>query len=165
MTMTYTTTKTNSFTLSNAKYVASKLAADLRRMQLLYGEPSDGDIDKYADEVAILLHGGYFERVRYGFRRDGKWLVVLEYEAKADGTLGDDRAGGLPRTAVDVSGASWYSFLTYTAAFSNLSAAAKQALNLPISRTNGEEPVLPPNVGSTRAYSVNGIGLSRRVLQ
>lgn len=37
------------------------LAADLRRMQLTYGKPSDARIDEYAEEVAILLHGGYLK--------------------------------------------------------------------------------------------------------
>jgi hypothetical protein len=46
MSSSYTTTDTESFTLVHARYIASKVATDLKRFQRFYGSPSDAWIDK-----------------------------------------------------------------------------------------------------------------------
>ena len=40
----YTVSQTNTFTVTHARHMAAKVAADLKRMQRLYGQPSDIDI-------------------------------------------------------------------------------------------------------------------------
>ncbi|MGW0103558.1 HORMA-1 domain-containing protein, partial [Nocardia sp. NPDC003354] len=41
MTVSYSHSASNTFSLSSARYVASKVATDLRQMQRYYGRPSD----------------------------------------------------------------------------------------------------------------------------
>ena len=52
--MTYSYTTTSTFTRTHAIYLASKVAADLRQMQLFYGRPSNENIEAYIEELAIL---------------------------------------------------------------------------------------------------------------
>ena len=70
MSNTFTTTET--FTVTHARHLASKVATDLKRIQRFYGEPSDKWINDYEDELVTLLKGGYVETVTYGFQRGGE---------------------------------------------------------------------------------------------
>ncbi len=163
MTNTYTTSTT--FTRTHAAYIASKVAADLRQMQRFYGKPSDTEIANYVTELVELLAGGYLASVDYGFRVNNKWVVALSYAAYGNSIISaDDRSGHIP-VGVDISGASWGSYLRKNAAFDNLSPADQQRVEaaLPIKRSNTEEP--QPGNGlwtSDRAYSSNGTALQRR---
>ncbi len=56
--MTYTTTTTRTFTRTSALYIASKVAADLRRLRSYYGRPSEEIIQHYVEEIITLLAGG-----------------------------------------------------------------------------------------------------------
>ena len=80
MTQTYTTSET--FTLTHAKYLASKVAADLLQMQMFYSSPSNEKINQYISELTTLLVHGYLESVDYGFRKDGKWVIQTSYSVK-----------------------------------------------------------------------------------
>ena len=71
---TYTTSTTASFTMTHAKYLSSKVAADLKRMQRFYGSPSDAWIADYEAELASLLKHGYLASVTYGYKRDGNFI-------------------------------------------------------------------------------------------
>ena len=74
--------------------MAAKVATDLKRMQRLYGSPSDADIASYETEVIDLLKAGYLGTVTYGFRRDNDWIEpTLRYTAH-------DLAGGPPTTTI-----------------------------------------------------------------
>ena len=53
MSYSFTTTETNAFTITHANYLASKVAADLKRMQRFYGSPSNAMIEKYKKEIAF----------------------------------------------------------------------------------------------------------------
>jgi hypothetical protein len=55
MSTSYSITETASFTITHARYIASKVATDLKRFQRFYGAPSDDWIDKYETELALLL--------------------------------------------------------------------------------------------------------------
>ena len=68
-TYTYNTT----FTLTNAKYLAAKIATDLKRMQRFYGKPTDQQIEDYENEAISLLNDGYLDTITYGFKKDDKW--------------------------------------------------------------------------------------------
>ncbi len=163
MTNTYTASAT--FTRTHAAYIASKVAADLRQMQRFYGKPSDAEIAAYIEELVELLVGGYLASVDYGFRSNNKWVVALSYTAYGNSIIStDDRSGHVP-VGVDVSGASWGSYLRKNDAFNNLLTADQQRIeaNLPIKRSTTEEP--QPSNGiwtSDRAYSSNGTALQRR---
>lgn len=165
MTQTYTTTETWSRT--HARYVAGKVAADLRQMQQAYGRPSDTDIENYLQELTELLAGGYVKEVSYGFRRDGVWIAALKYTADMYGNLtADDRSGRIPRGA-DVTGATWYSFLSYSSAWSALTQTQRDAVerDLPFARSSGVEPVVRNGSWSPdKSYSAAGCGLRRATI-
>lgn len=164
--MTYSYTTTSTFTKTQAIYLASKVAADLRQMQLFYGKPSDGDIEKYIEELAILLVNRCLKMVEYGFRRGGDWVVVARYTMRTGGlSLTDDRPGRVPADA-NITGASWYSFLEYNDYWSELSESQRQQIRslLPFQRTPGTEPGIGPGGWITdRIYSKNSVSLERGV--
>jgi len=169
MTSTYTTSKT--FTITHARYVTSKVAADLRQLQLFYGDPSDDQIAAYAEEAALLLRDGYLERVDYGFRRHNpvtgsQWVLVLRYIAR-DGALADDHSGRVP-PGVNRSGATFWSYLTYTAPFFALSESERDRVKaaLPIQRAAGREAGFVNGTWSgDRTYSSADRGVARSVFR
>jgi Bacterial HORMA domain family 1 len=169
MSSTYTTTKT--FTITHARYVTSKVAADLRQLQLFYGRPDDEQIDAYAEEAALLLRDGYLERVDYGFRRQdsqhgAQWVLLLRYVAK-NGTLADDHSGRVP-PAIDISGTNFWSYLTYTAPFFALSDSERERVKaaLPIQRSAGREAGFVYGTWTgDRTYSSADQGVSRSVFK
>src|SRR4051794_14007222 len=67
--MSATTTKTATFNRSHAHYVATKVAADLRRMQHLYDWPTDKVIDDLIEEITEMLALDYLKTVEIGFER------------------------------------------------------------------------------------------------
>jgi len=170
MTTTYTTEYT--FTRTNAKYIASKVAGDLKLMQIFYGKPTDSQIDDYIEEVVVLLLGdgvhGYLESVDYGFRRNNSWVVAASYNADYSGDVSrDDRSGGIP-FGKDVTGAIWYSYLRKNSHFSNLPQNEKDRVLglIPIERSSAEEPQLGAGEWvSERTYSSGGVAMERRVFK
>lgn len=160
-----TTSSTTTFTRTNARYIASKIAADLRQMQLFYDEPSSSHIDDYVDEVVEYLAAGYLNSVEYGFRKDGNWVVSLRYEVRYDGTLTDGAPGGVDPHA-DTTGAHFHSFLSQNSAFSALSSAtqAEFKAKLPVDRTPGQEPGHVNGYWvSGNTYASGGVGAGRQM--
>ena len=68
MSYSYTLTETTAFTRTHAIHIAAKIATDLKRMQRLYGFPSDSEIHRYELEAVELLKEGYLGTVTYGFK-------------------------------------------------------------------------------------------------
>ncbi len=164
MTSSYSTSDT--FTRTHAVYLASKVAADLKQMQLFYGKPSDGNIEAYIEELVILLVNKALKMVEYGFKKGDSWVVVVRYTVRSDGTsVADDRSGRVPAGA-NVSGASWHSFLEYSGVWSSLGESERQRIrdSLPFQRTYGNEPNFGPGGWSfDKTYSRNGTSLERGV--
>lgn len=161
----YTVSHTNTFTVTHARHMAAKVAADLKRVQRLYGRPSDADIAIYETEVVELLKAGYLGTVTYGYKRDGQWIEpTLRYSAKdlagADG-YGDDP--GKVRPGKDVAGAVFSSFLTYTSAWSSLTSAQQEEFDksLPFQRSAGIEPSVNGYLVPDRTYTAGGKALDR----
>lgn len=169
MPTTFTTSKT--FTITHARYITSKVAADLRQLQLFYGSPSDERIVAFAEEAAILLRDGYLDRVDYGFKRTDTygndcWVVLLRYTAR-NGTLADDHAGRVP-AGVDIAGTRFSSFLAHSRKFMDLPPAeqARIEADLPISRTAANEAGFVAGTwGGQRTYSSSDQGLGRTVFR
>jgi hypothetical protein len=162
--MTTTFTYSDTFTRSNARYVASKVTSDLRLLQRFYGRPADAEIDAYTGELVELLLGGYIERVTYGFKRNAAWMVALRYEARMDGTLNADDRAGRVIPGIDITGASWSSYLVHSHTWDLLDAAeqARIEARLPVQRTGADEP--SSSNGSwvqDRSYSAGGSGVQR----
>jgi hypothetical protein len=166
--VSYTTTQTATFNRSHARYVATKVAADLRRMQHIYAWPTDKIIEDLVEEITEMLALDYLKTVEVGFERNGKRALSLKYESRRDGTLaGDDNAGGLPR-GVDVSGCERINYMTYTDKFTNLTAEQQLTVKrtLPYIRTAAPEPQDGSGYWTEdRTYSAAGGGTVRRVFK
>jgi hypothetical protein len=162
--MTTTHTFSETFTRSNARYVASKVAADLRLLQRFYGRPADIEIDAYTGELVELLLGGYVQRITYGFKRGSSWVVALRYQAHLDGTLNADDRAGRVIPGIDITGAGFYSYLVYPYTWTLLDSAERARIKarLPVQRTGADEP--SSNNGAwvqDRSYSAVGSGVRR----
>lgn len=157
-------TNTSTFTIANARHISAKVKTDLKLMQRAYGHPNDADIENYGEEVAQMLAKGYLGTVTYGYKRSTDWIVALRYTASSNGTLtADDRAGRIPR-GVDVSGSTFYSYLTYSTKKAGLSATEWDvfAATLPFSRKGAAEPGASGGSWTTgNTYSSSGSGVSR----
>lgn len=165
MTHSYTTTST--FTASDARRVAGKVAADLRQMQMAYRSPSDQEIENYLGELVTLLSDGYLDTVMYGFKKDGTWLpATLRYTALSLGTAGDGDRSGTVKRGVETAGANFTSYLTYSQKWWNLGedARARYKAGLPIQRVSGEEPKAPGGWIEDKSYISGGGGVRRAVL-
>ena len=164
MSYSFAVTESSTFTVTHARHMAAKVATDLVRMQRFYGSPSNAKIDAYETEVIALLKAGYLGKVWYGFKRDGSWIEpTINYTARDlyDGST-DDNPGKI-HLGADVSGASFYSFLTYSAAWDDLTASEQDAFkkSLPFYRGNATEPSVYGYLLPDRTYSSGGRALDR----
>src|SRR5262245_48840659 len=124
--------------------MAAKVATDLKRIQRLYGSPSDAEIADYEAEVIELLKGGHLRTVSYGFRRDGEWTEpMVRYTARdlAGSSANDDDPGRI-RAGANITGATFWSYLTYSDAWEQLTAAERDACRgrSPVKRSGAPEP-------------------------
>lgn len=161
----YTFTESTTFTTTHARHIAAKVATDLKRLQRFYNRPSDSSIADYETEMIAMLRAGYLETVSYGFMRDGEWIEpTLRYTAQelAGAALNDDDPGRI-RPGADISGASFYSFLTYSAAWAALTDDERATFEgtLPFQRTDGLEPGISGYLEHDRIYSAGGRALNR----
>lgn len=165
MTRTFTTSST--FTRTGAKYIASKVLADLRGMRDYYGEPSESQILDYYGELTELLVGGYIESVEYGFRKNGRRVVTLYYEVLSDGSLSDEKSGRVYARA-DISNSKWFSFLTHNGKWASLSPADRQQIEarIPVKRSPGKSPQDGNGYWmADKNYSSQGVGTQRRTFR
>lgn len=164
-----TISSSNTFTLTHAKHMAAKVATDLLRMQRFYGRPNPSDIDRHEAEVTALLKAGYLGTVTYGFKRGDDWIEPsIRYTARdLMGASATDDDPGKIRPGKDISGASFYSFLTYSAAWYQLTEDEKRSFEatLPFSRTVGTEPGISGYFSTDKTYSAGGHALDRTTLR
>jgi hypothetical protein len=169
MSYSFTATETTSFTITHARHMAAKVATDLKRMQRFYGLPSDTSIAHYETEVIELLRGGYLAAVCYGFQLDGRFIEpMLKYTARdlAGGTTNDDDPGRI-RPGANVTGATFYSYLTYNSKWFALSSSQQATIErgLPVQRSNADEPAANGYLAVDRTYSSGGRALERASLR
>jgi len=169
MSYSYSHSHTAPFTRTHARELASKVAADLRQMQVFYKKPTEKQIDDYVVELVELLVGGYLSSVDYGFHTGSGWAVALSYTVHSDGTLNtNDRAGRAP-VGANISGAYWYSYLRTNAKWDNLSQSEREKIraSIPIKRNGAAEPAV--GLGNVwvedKVYSSNGTSFTRRTLK
>lgn len=165
----YTISNTQTFTVTHAKYLASKVATDLKRMQRFYGYPSDANITNYENELAELLKKGYLSEVTYGFKLNDSWIEpCLRYNATDLSNMysADDDPGKILPGA-DIKGASFYSYLIKTAAYHNLSSEEKDSFEqtLPFQRTGASAPGVNGYMSTDKTYSSGGKSLNRSTLK
>lgn len=165
MTMSFTHTESQTFTITHAQHLASKMATDLKRIQRFYDDPSDRDIDDYEGELTALLKAGYLREVTYGFQRNGSWIEpTVKYNAlDLNGWDGVDDDPGKIRPRANVAGAVFTSFLTYSSAWSSLTEDQKTEFkrDLPLTRGYGDAPGVSGYLEQDRSYSAGGRALNR----
>ncbi len=149
----------------HARYLASKVATDLKKFQRFYGAPSDEWIEKYEKELAVLLKYNAVSTVVYGFKRNGKWTEAsVQYKVMPDGTLTTNDDPGKIRPNLDVAGASFTSFLTEKSVTADSTSAIAQ--EVPFQRTTGEAPPLETgHWENDLSYSAAGRGLGRATVR
>jgi len=169
MSSSFTITETTTFTLTHAKYMAAKVATDLKRIQRFYGSPTDIDIADYETEVTELLREGYLGTLTLGYRRSGLWIEpTLRYTARdLAGLDSNDDDPGRIRPGADVSGASFYNYLTYSSTWDKLTTGEKDAFKkrMPFYRTGATEPGLNGYLVDDLTYSSAGRALKRSSLK
>ncbi|MEH6505991.1 MAG: hypothetical protein V7786_06890 [Sulfitobacter litoralis] len=164
-----TISSSTTFTLTHAKHMAAKVATDLLRMQRFYGHPQTSEIDEHEAEVTALLRAGHLGEVTYGFKRDGNWIEpTIRYTARdlLGASTTDDDPGKI-RPGKNISGASFHSFLTYSATWNLLTEDEKSSFKatLPFSRTTGNEPGVSGYFASDKTYSAGGHALDRTTVR
>jgi len=169
MSSTFTASDTITFTLTHAKYMAAKLATDLKRIQRFYGSPTDARIAEYETETTELLKAGYLGTLTVGFRRADNWIEpTLRYTSRdLAGMAANDDDPGKIRPGADITGASFYSYLTYSAAWDRLSTAEQDAFKqrMPFQRAGANQPSLNGYLVDDRMYSAGGQALNRASLR
>jgi Bacterial HORMA domain family 1 len=167
--MTSTITETRTFTINHARYVASKIAADLDLLRAYHGKPPEQHVTDLAGEAALILAARYLKSVEYGFRRNGLTILALKYVARSDGTLTSDDRPGRVHAEANLDDARWYSFLEYNEAFLNLPQADRDRFEatLPIQRQGAPAPQagIDGYWEQTRTYSSNGEGVLRHMFR
>lgn len=124
-----TGTASESFTLTHAKYLASKVTTDMLRCQQLYYQPSSTDINNYGTELALLMRDGYVCEYEFGFQIGDRRLLSWHYTVRnSELNATNDRPGGLP-AGVTLAGASFFNQLTYSSKWSLLPETEKSASN------------------------------------
>jgi hypothetical protein len=166
MSTSYSVSGSVTFSRSHAGHIATRVSADLKRIQRFYEKPSDAWIDAYETELVELMVDGYLEEVTYGFQRNGMWIVpTLVYTARdLYGSTGTDNDPGRIRPRADVSGAGFTSFLTHNNAWMRLTQSQREAFQarLPFQRGSGSEPGVEGYLESDNTYSAGGRALDRR---
>jgi Bacterial HORMA domain family 1 len=168
MNNTYTNTGVQTFTITHAKYIASKVATDLKRMQRFYGSPTDEWIVTFESELIEFLKNGYLDTVTYGYKKDGNWIEpTLKYTAKdLAGMMSSDDDPGRIIPNANIETASFYSYLTYNISWVRLSSEEKDAFkkNLPLQRGGADEPGITGYLSNDKMYSSGGKGLERSIV-
>jgi hypothetical protein len=160
--MSFTTTTT--FTRTNARYLASKIAADLRQLRSFYRRPTEQTIADLYEELTEMLAGGYVATFEAGFCKSDRRVVTVRYTITAGGSSDDERAGGIYARG-DVSGASWFTFMSYSLAWWQLTETERRRIrdSVPIDRTPGSEPTDGDGYWEAgRSYESAGTSASRR---
>ncbi|MDR2011892.1 MAG: hypothetical protein LBQ20_02335 [Rhodanobacter sp.] len=161
----YTISETTTFTVTHARHMAAKVSADIKRMQRFYGVPSDTAITNYEIEVIELLKAGYLGTLTIGFKRNDQWIEpTLRYTARdLAGMAANDDDPGRVSPGRDVSGASFYNYLTYSATWDALSTSEQDAFKrrMPIYRTNATQPTVNGYLIDDKTYSAGGRALGR----
>lgn len=169
MSSSSTVTESGTFTVTHAKRIASKVAADLLRLQRFYINPTTAWIDAYEAELVELLAHDVLNDVVYGFQRNGKWTeAALKYVALPGGELTTDDDPGKIRANLDITGAHFTSFLTYNAKWHAMSATQQAAIRAGCTFQRGTATAPPLEVGNwvaDRNYSAGGRGLGRNSVQ
>lgn len=164
-----TRTATESFTLTHAKYLASKVTSDMWRCKQIYAQPSESEINNYGTELALMLRDGYVSIYEFGFQQEGQRILSWRYGVDASGNLSatDDRPGGVV-SGVDIRLATFFNQMTRSSAWSRLSEEerTKVETGLPFKRVTKDGPQDGRGYWQEdRSYAANGVSLARKTFR
>lgn len=168
MSFTMTRTASESFTLTHAKYLASKVTTDMLRCQQNYGRPANAEINNYGTELALLLRDGYVAEYEFGFLEDNERLLTWNYVVDSSGlSTTDDRPGRII-SGFAVAHASWFNRLVFSSAWFALTPAERERISngLPFQRAMKDGP--KDGLGywiNDLSYSASGVSLGRRTFR
>lgn len=164
MTYSYTASATESFTLTHARELASRVIADMCLCSRYYGKPAADQLDSYREELVQFLKNGYLESYEFGFKKNDERVVSYRYRVNACGDLEGGSPGGIYSRA-DITGATYFNFMTYSSKFLNLDSQSRERFekSLPFQRTTGSAPVDGRGywIQDDRAYAAGGCQLTR----
>ncbi|WP_425005587.1 hypothetical protein [Mycolicibacterium sp. S3B2] len=168
MTGSYSVSQT--FSLTHAKHLASKVVSDLYQCRNFYDAPSEADVAEYHEELIVMLSGGYIQAYEFGFEKNDQRIVSWQYQVNASGDLiggVDDRSGGIFATA-DTTGATYFNFMSYSQAWFDLSSSDRGTVKSKhqVDRTSGYLPSDGSGYWHTdRTYSSAGVAIERRTFR
>lgn len=168
MTGSYTTAQT--FTLTHAKYLASKVISDMYQCRNFYNRPSETAVSNYQDELVAMLAGGYVKHYEFGFKNNDQRILSWQYQISTGGDLvggSDDRSGGIYARA-HIDGAVYFNFMSYSQAWFDLSSTERDAVKSKhsITRSTGELPGDGDGYWHTdRTYSNAGVAVERKTFR
>ena len=165
----FTSTRTRSFTITHARHLAAKVATDLKRIQRLYGRPSDSWIADHREELVMVLKRGFLSKIAYGFQRADKWIEpMVKYQAQnLIFGIGVDDDPGRIKPGADVAGARFNSYLWCSQAWWDLSEEEREDFRResPIKRVDGDELEVNGYLSGDRTYSAGGRSLARSTVR
>ena len=165
--MSYSYTQTEAFSVVHARHLACQVSTDLLKFNRFYKEPSLRLIDALKEELIALLNNDYLDTLMNGFIRNGDWVVAVRYRV-VGGVLMADADPGKIRPEIDISGATFLSFLTRNSRWTRLTQEERDTFNasITIKRTGGNEPGVESGYWQDDlSYSAGGRGLSRSILR
>lgn len=164
---TFSHTDSDTFSETHAAHHAGRITTDLRHCFHEYGSPAEHMLEQYLEELKVLVSRRLVHRYHFGFQRNNDPVWGIQYEITDHGDVNVDSnvAGGIPR-GHDVTGASFYNFLTFASGWHSLPSEQQRAINdlLPFTRTTG----ILPGSGTTsytpdRRYNAGGVGTQRSI--
>ena len=155
------------FSLTSAKYLASKVTADMRRCSQIHGQPYDSQIDTYGTELALLLKDGYLDTYEFGFEKDGLRTLSCFYTVVGGQLVSsDDRPGKIYDGSV--TGSSFFNFISRSSKWANASQSEKDAWQkiTPVNRVSGSSPADGNGFWQNDlSYSRDGVALTRKTFR
>ena len=165
MSSTFTHSQAQTFTITDAQYLASKVQTDLMRLHRLYsashGHPTESEINDFYKELVLLQQYNLLDEIEYGFCLGSSWVKALKYTARQGGVLtADDDPGGIRYSSISPH-AQFTSILRYNSRGrdNNLPDKRNFLNQTPVRRISG--PGLSGEWQQQRAYSSGGRGLLR----
>ncbi len=172
MSTSYSISDSETFSVTHARKIASKVATDLKRLQRLYGrplDPTDQRIDEFEQELTHLLKHDVVGSVVYGYQRNGQWTkACVRYTALPGGQLQADDDPGKIVPGHDIAGAKFTSCLSYNSNWSTLGATKQAEIERtsPLQRTSGSAPSLEKGYwDNDLSYSAGGRGVVRSTVK
>lgn len=169
MSISYTQSQTNTYTIANVRHVNDKILGDLNylltRFPVIFTEDR---MNKWKNDFYQWMYTGYVQSIAIQFLRNKECICEIKYDLKDDGSISaDDNVGRI--RGVDLRGASTYVTVAYTAKWSNLTPEEQQRFKSEKLKLNwGTAAKINYAYGLTqkfdKEYSSGSLGVKRSVL-